>query len=110
MSSSSACPHLAVQKVPLPNLTSEKVLQIPPKESLRDGVESPDGKRVLAEFEFGPVCGLELDRRCRHLAGGGELWSCRHQPPARGSSRQPAAAGGAGAGKVKIFFSFGKKI
>ena len=69
MSSSSACPHLAVQKVPLPNLTSEKVLQIPPKESLRDGVESPDGKRVLAEFEFGPVCGLELDRRCRHLAG-----------------------------------------
>ena len=67
MSSSSACPHLAVQKVPLSNLTSEKVLQIPPKESLRDGVESPDGKRVLAEFEFGPVCGLELDRRCRHL-------------------------------------------
>ena len=31
MSSSSACPHLAVQKVPFPNLTSEKVLQIAPR-------------------------------------------------------------------------------
>ena len=28
------------------------------------------------------------------------------QSPALGSSRQPAAAGGAGAGKVKIFFLF----
>ena len=70
-------------------------------------MESPDGKRVLAEFEFGPVCGswIGLDGR----SGGADTCQALVRPPALRSSRQPAAAGGAGAGKVNIFFQFATK-
>ena len=62
------------------------------------GWKAPDRKRVLAEFEFGPVCGLELELvagwsalwSCRHLAG---EWSCR---PATSSQVQSATSRGRG--------------